>query len=164
MIQEDLCGMKSEAISTTLVPPLFSAIKPQPKITKTLNLHIQGALERLQWTFHATSMHVSQHSIPGREPPSVALGAPTPHQRRRPTQHLGSRLICAQAIGHFSQALQHVALPNDIPTSVPISHSPSPPLAPKTQTVASIPSTPWSGTCLRADPGICRRYFDCKGK
>ena len=41
MIEVDLCSTKPEAISTTPVPPLFSAIKPQPNITKTLNLHLQ---------------------------------------------------------------------------------------------------------------------------
>ena len=48
MIEVDLCSMKPKAISTTLVPPLFSALEPQPNIAETLNLHIQGALERLQ--------------------------------------------------------------------------------------------------------------------
>ena len=52
-----------------------------------------------------------------------------------------------------SQASQHMAMPDDIPTIVPISHSQSLPPAPKTPTVASIPSTPWSGTHPRADPG-----------
>ena len=37
--------------------------------------------------------------------------------------------------------------------TVPISHLPSPPPASKTLTVASVPSTPQSGTCPRADPG-----------
>ena len=78
MIEVDLCGMKPKAISTTSVPPLFSTIKPQPNITETLNLHIQGALERLQWTCPATSMPISQHSTPGRKPPSMAMGAPLP--------------------------------------------------------------------------------------
>ena len=69
MIEVDLDSMKPKAISTTLVPPLFSAIKPQPNITETLNLHIQGALERLQQTLPTTSTPVSQHSTPVMDPP-----------------------------------------------------------------------------------------------
>ena len=42
MIEVDLCDTKSKAVSITPVPPLFSAIKPQPNSTETLNLHIQG--------------------------------------------------------------------------------------------------------------------------
>ena len=92
MIGVDLCGMNPGAISTTLVPPLFSTVKPQSNIAETLNLHIQGALERLQQTLPTTSMPISQHSTPRREPPLVALGVP-PHGSRRPTWPKGSRLI-----------------------------------------------------------------------
>ena len=72
----DLCSMKSRANSTTSAPSPISSVKPQPTITETLNLHIQGALEQLQQTSPATSMPVSQHSIPRRKLPSAALGAP----------------------------------------------------------------------------------------
>ena len=52
-----------------------------------------------------------------------------------------------------SQASQCAAMPDDIPTTVLISHSPSLPPVLKTLTVASITSTPQPGTYLRADPG-----------
>ena len=39
------------------------------------NLHHQGALKQLQWTSPATSVPISQHSMPIRKLPSVALGA-----------------------------------------------------------------------------------------
>ena len=51
------------------------------------------------------------------------------------------------------QVLQWAAMPDDPLNTVPISHSPSPPPASKTLTVASIPSTPQSEAHLRADPG-----------
>ena len=78
MTEVDLCCMIPEAISTTPVTPHFSAIKPQPNITETLTLHIQGALERLQQTIPTTSVPISKHSSPWREVPLVALGAPPP--------------------------------------------------------------------------------------
>ena len=78
MIEVDLCGMIPKAISTTPVPPLFSTIKPQPNITKTLNLHIQGDLDRLQWTFPATSVPYLPAQHPWQEALIGALGWITP--------------------------------------------------------------------------------------
>ena len=42
-----------------------------------VNLHLQGALEQLQWASPTASAPVSQCSMPRREPPSAALGALT---------------------------------------------------------------------------------------
>ena len=153
MIEVDLCSMKPKAISTTPVPPLFPTIEPQPNITETLNLHIQGALEQLQQTLPATSMPVSQHSTPRRKLPSMALGAPPPTRVEDPLGLEGADSSAAELLPTSSQALQHMAMPDDIPTTVLISHSPFPPPASKTLTVASIPSTPQSGTHPRADQG-----------
>ena len=64
-----------------------------------------------------------------------------------------------------SQASQDVATPDDIPITVAISHSPSPPPASKTLTAANVLSSPWSGTHPRADPDtLSEGYFDSKGK
>ena len=154
MKEVDLCSMKPKAISTTLVPHLFSTIKPQPNITKTLNLHIQGALDRLQWTFPTTSIPIFQHSTPRRKLPLVALGAPPTMGAEDPLGLERADLATPKPLATSSWVLQHMAMPEDIPTTVPISHSPSPTPASQTLTAASIPSTPWSGTHPRAGPGI----------
>ena len=65
----------------------------------------------------------------------------------------GADLSAAKPLATSSQGLQCVAMPDDIPSTFPISHSPSPPHAPKTLIAASTPSTPQSGTHPRADPG-----------
>ena len=84
LIEVDLSGVEPEDIITTLqaptttpVPPLFPAavIDPPCDIAMAINLHIQGALEWLQWTSPMTSTPISQHSTPGRKPPLAALGA-----------------------------------------------------------------------------------------
>ena len=70
--------MTPEAMSTTPALSHVSTSATQPAIAETLNFHIQGAFEQVQWTSPATSTPVSQHSTPRRKPPSVGLGAPTP--------------------------------------------------------------------------------------
>ena len=55
-----------QAPTPTLIPPLF---------TRAINLHIEGALEQLQWTSSETLTPVFQHNMPGRKLPSAALGA-----------------------------------------------------------------------------------------
>ena len=152
MIKVDLCSTKPKAISTTLVPPLFSAIKPQPNITKTLNFQIQGASEWLQQTSPTTSMPVSKHSTPGRKPPSVALGPPPPTGIEDLLSLEQADSDAPKLMATSSQVSQHVATPNDILATIPISHSPSPPPASKTLTAANILSAPQSQTHPRADP------------
>ena len=153
MIDVDLCSMKPKAISTTLMPPLFFPVKPQPHITETLNPHIQGALAWLQWTSSAPSMPVSQQSIPGRKLPSATLGVPPPTGVEYPLSLEGVDSAMPKLMATSSQALQHMAMPGDILITIPISNSPSLPPVSKTPTVASIPSAPSSEDCPRADPG-----------
>ena len=153
MIEVDLCSTKPKAISTTLVPPVFSAIESQPNIAKTLNLHIQGVLEWLQQTSPTTSMPVSQHSTPGKKLPSVALGAPPSTRVEDPLSLEGADSAMPKLMATSSQVFQHVALPDNILTTIPISHSPSPPPRLKTLIVTSVPFTPWLETCPRVDPG-----------
>ena len=134
---------------------IWGSIEPQPNIAKTLNLYIQGALGWLQQTFPTTSTPVPQHSNPGRKLPSVALGAPPPTEVEDPLCPEGADSSVYKLLATSTQALQHMAMPmpNDIPTTVPISHSLSPPPASKTLTAASVPSIPQSGIHPRADPG-----------
>ena len=142
MIEMDLCSARSKVISTEPVPPLFSAIEPQPNMAKTLNPHVQGVLERLQWTFPATSMPVFQHSTPGRKLSSVAMGPPLPTRVEDPLSPEGADSAMSEPLATSSQVSQCMATPKDIPTTVPISHSPHPPPVVKTPTATSIPSTP----------------------
>ena len=118
MIEVELCSMKPEVISTTLAPPLFSAIKPQPNITKILNLHIQGALEQLQQTSPTTSMPVSQHSTPRRKLPSAALGALPPTRVEDPLdlEEAGSSMPSQWSLPH-----RHCSMQPHLMTSSPLS-------------------------------------------
>ena len=154
MIEVDLCSMKPEAISTTPVPPLFSVIKTQPNITETLNLNIQGAVEWLHWAFSTASMPASQHGTPRRRPPSVALGDLPPIRVEDPLSLEGADSAMPKLMATSPSALQHMAMPDDILTTVPISHSPSLLPALRTPTAASSPTTPWSESHPSTDPGV----------
>ena len=55
---------------------LFLAMESACYIATILNLHLQRSLEWLQQTSSVTSASLSQHSTPGRKPPSACLGAP----------------------------------------------------------------------------------------
>ena len=74
MVEVLLSGMESKTTSLRQVPPPFLAIEPPQDMAMVLNLHLQGALEQLQWTSPTASDTTSQHSMPWRKPPSGALG------------------------------------------------------------------------------------------
>ena len=78
MIEVDLCCMPPEAMSTTQAPSHVYASTTCPTITKTLNLHIEGAFKQVQQTSPTTLTPVYQHSTPRRKLPFMALGAPPP--------------------------------------------------------------------------------------
>ena len=152
LIEVDLCGMEPEATNTTPVPPLFLAIEPLHHITVAFNLHLQGALEQLQWTSPTTSAPISQHSMPGRKPPSVTLGAPLSTRAADPLSLEGTDLAIPDLMATSSQASPHAFIPENIPSIIQVSHSPSPPTMQKTQEVASISPTPQSQASPRAIP------------
>ena len=73
-------GMTTATQVPTTIPvqtySLTDTIDSPHDITMAVNLHLQGALEQLQWASSAASTLVFQGSTPRREPPSAALGAP----------------------------------------------------------------------------------------
>ena len=94
----------------------------------------------------------SPTSVPEGPWPSPSSGT-IPMGVEDPLSPEGPDSAMPKPLATSSQVSQHMAMSEDIPTTVPISHSPSPPPASKTLTVASVPSTPWSGPHPRADPG-----------
>ena len=147
------------------VPPPFLAIEPLCDITMTFNLHLQGALEWLQQTSPITSAPISQDSTSGRKLPSAALGVPPSTRAEDPLGLEGTHLAIPDPMATSSQASPHAVTPENIPSIVHISHSPSPPTMPKTLEATNISPTPQS----QAPPGpiqpTCQmRCLGCKGR
>ena len=134
LIEVDLSSVEPEATNITPVPPLFLAIGLPCNITTAINLCLQGAVEWLQLTSPTTSAPITQHSTPRRKLPSVASTRATD-----PLGLEGADLAIPHLMATSSQASSHVATPENIPSIIQISHSPSPPAVQKTLEVASIP-------------------------
>ena len=163
LIEVDLSGIEPEATNTTLVPPLFLAIKHLCDITMPFNLHLQGALEQLQQTSPTTSPTISQHGMPGRKPPSAALGVLPSTRAEDPVSWKGTDTAIPDLMATSSQAFPCAVTQKNIPSIIQVSHSPSPSTVPKTPEMASISPTPQS----QAPPGpiqpTCQmRCLDCK--
>ena len=84
LLEVDLHSVQPEGMTTTIQAPTITpvltyspadTIEPPCYIAMAINLHLYGALEQLQQASSAALVPVSQHSMPRREPPSVALGA-----------------------------------------------------------------------------------------
>ena len=165
MIEVILGGMDPETANTTQVPPPFLAVEPQHDIAMALNLHLQGTLEWLQWTSPTTSAPTSQYSMPRRKLPSVTLGAPPSARTEDPLSPEGMELPVPDPMATSSQASLGEVMSEHIPSTVEVSHSPSPPAVSKTLDVASISPSPQSW----APPGLIQltwpmRCFDCQGR
>ena len=85
LTEVDLSSVQPESMTTNipvptntpvLPPSLTDTVEPPCDITMALNLHLQGALEWLQWASPTASTPTSQCSMPRGQLPSVALGAP----------------------------------------------------------------------------------------
>ena len=103
------------------------SIKPPWYITMVLNLHLQGALEQLQWTSSATYSPASYHSMPRRKLPSVALGAPPSTRAEDPLSLEGMDSAISTLMATSSKVSQGEVTPGHIPSIIQVSHSPSPP-------------------------------------
>ena len=81
------------------------------------------------------------------------LGAPPSTRVEDPLGPEGADSAAPELMTTSSQVFQHAATPNDILTTIPISHSLFLHPVSKALTAASIPSAPQSETCPRTDPG-----------
>ena len=99
-------------------------------------------MEQEQWTSPTTLTPVSQHSMLGREPLLAALGAPPSPTAEDPLRLEGMDSAIPGPMATSTQASPQVAMSGNIPSVVPVSHSPSPPTVLKTPEVAGISSIP----------------------
>ena len=83
----------------------------------------------------------------------MALCAPHPTRVEDLLRLEGADLVMPELMATSSQVLQYAAMPDDFPTSVLTSHSPSMPPVVKSLTVASVASTPPSETHSRVGLG-----------
>ena len=127
LIEVDLSGMEPESTNTTPLPTLFLAIKPPHDIATAFNLHLQGALEWLQQTSPTTSAPISQHSTSGRKLPSAALGTLPSTRAADPLSLEGADSAIPDLMTTSSQSSPCVVMPENIPSIIQVSHSPSPP-------------------------------------
>ena len=128
------------------------AIEPPCDITVVLNQHLKGALEWLQWTSPTTSVPASQHSMPRRKPPSVALGALPSTRAEDPLGLEEMDLAVPDLMATSSQVSLAEVMPGHIPSIIWVSHSPSPHAIAKTQDATSISPSPQSQAPPRANP------------
>ena len=124
-----------------------------------------GALEWLQWNSSTTSAPVSQHSMPGRKPPSMALGALPSTRAEHPLGLEGTDSAIPDPMATSLQASLGVVTSENISSIIQVSHSPFPPTIPKTPEVASIFPTLQSQAPTRLIQMTCQmRWFNCKGR
>ena len=152
MIEVDLCCMPPEAMSTTPAPSHVSASTTCPTITKTLNLHTEGAFKQVQQTSPVLQC-LSPSTAPQEDTAICGLRCSTPTKVEDPLRLEGADSATPEPNAISSQVLQCITMPENIHISVLTSHSPS--LSPllKSPNAASISSTPQSETCPRADLG-----------
>ena len=149
MIEVVLGGAEPETANITQVPLCLLAIKPLCDIVAVLNQHLQGTLEWLQDTSPATSTPTSQHSMPQhsklkRKLPSAALGDLPSTRAEDPLGLEGMDLAVPDLMDTSSQASPAKVMLQHIPSTVWVSHSPSPHAMSKTLDVASISPCPQS--------------------
>ena len=136
---------RAQTPSAALGAPPLTENSPQsvrtepvtPTLMETL-LHLQGALKQLQWTSPTVPAPISQHSMPRRKLLSVALDALTSTRVEDPLGLEGMDSATPDPMATSSQASPGKALLEHTPKTIQVSHSPSPPAAPKTPNVASI--------------------------
>ena len=148
LIELDLSSVQPNSSTTTIqakttlvLPPSPAAtVKPSCNIAMAINQQLQGALEQLQQASPTDLTPVSLHSMPKREPPSVALGTLPPSEVTEgpPRPNEEDPAILAQ-MASPTQISPWLAMPEDIPSIVHISHSPSPLTMPKFPEAASTP-------------------------
>ena len=129
--------------TTTLVQTysLTDTFEPPYDITMTINLHLQGALEWLQQASSAASTPVSQHSMPRRGPPSVALGAPSSTEgRENPLGQKETDSTIPASAAMLTQTPLWVVTPGDTPSLAHTIHQLLQLTLPQTPEMVSIPS------------------------
>ena len=155
-LEVDLCSTQPEGVTPTTEAPttilvltysLTDTIEPPCYLAKAINLHLQGALEWLQWASSTASTPVSKNSMPRRELPSAAPRA-HPQQKEQKVPSVKKEIDSAIPVmtGTLTQTPQWVATPDDTPSFThtvhqllwlyhrhwkwqarPLSHSPRPP-------------------------------------
>ena len=75
LIEVDLSSAEPKATNSTPVPPLFPAIEPPCHIATAFNVTSRRPWNGCSRLPPQPASPVSQHSMPGRKPPSVAFGA-----------------------------------------------------------------------------------------
>ena len=102
----------------------FLAINLPCDITTVLNHHLQGALEWWQQT-SANSAPASQHSMPKRKSPSAALGTLPSTKAEDPLGLEGTGSAIPDPMATSLQASLAGVMPQCIPSTFQVSHSPS---------------------------------------
>ena len=148
LLEVDLVHMQPEGMTTTiqaptttpvLTHPLADTIEPPHDITMAINLHLQGALEWLQWASSTASASVSQLCMPRREPPSVALVAPPSTEETEDSLGLKEMdWAIPVPMATLTQMLLWVATPGDTPSIPHITHPLLQPTVLKTPEAASM--------------------------
>ena len=142
LLEVDLCNAQQEGMTTAIQAPtttpvltysLADTVEPPHDIAMAINLHLHQALEQLQWASPAALAPVSQCSLPRREPPSAALGAPASADGTEdPLKLMGME-------SSIIQMLLWVATPNDAPSFTHIIYQPLQLTLPQTREVAASP-------------------------
>ena len=136
---------RTQTLSVALEAPPLTESSPQfvgtepvtPSPVVTL-LHLQGALECLQWTSPTVPDPYSQHSMPRRKLPSGALGALPSTRVEDPLSLKGMDSATPDPMVTSSQASLDEASPENAPNTIQANHSPFLLAASKTPDMASI--------------------------
>ena len=106
---------------------------------------------------------VSQHSMPRRKSPSVALGAQPSTRVDDPLSLQGNDLATPDPMATYSWESLGEAMPEHVPNIIQVSHSPSLPTVSKTLDMASMSPIPVSIPPGLVQPACLMRCFACKG-
>ena len=141
-IEVVLGSAEPETANTRQMHHPLPAMKPPHDIAAVLNQHLQGALEQLQWTPPATFTPTSQQSMPQHSTClkgsllSAALGVPPSSRAEDPLSLEGTGLAIPDLMATSSQTSPAKVTPQHIPSTIQVSHSPSPHPMSKTLDVA----------------------------
>ena len=143
LIELDLGSVQPDSMTTTiqaptttlaLPPSLAASVEPSHDITMAINQQLQRALEWLLQVSPAILTTVSLHSMQKREPPSAALGAPTPSEviegHSKPNEE--DPAIPAP-MASPTQVSPQAVMPEDVPSITHMNHPPPPPTMLKIQ-------------------------------
>ena len=148
LLEVDLSHAQHEGMTTAIQAPTTTpvlthppadTIEPHRDITMTVNLHLHGALEWLQWALSTASAPVSQCSMPRREPPTAVLGAPPSTEETEDPlwpKEMDSAIPVMMAT--LTQMPLQRATPDDTPNIPHVTHPLLQPTMPKTPEATSM--------------------------